>query len=1109
MPSEPNRPERSNEVVLAAGLGLPASASTLPYEAFFLASPLPASVSRFSDGRLIAVNDAWLALHGWERPSVIGLTSVELGFWPAEAQRKAFVDAVTTPGATQHRQLLRLAGGTEHSVRLHGVKIEAEPEPLLLLYFVEATREVEAQRARERSEAALQEANQSLERRLELHAAHEKLARVGYWTNATDEDKVIWSDGMHDIVGIPRQGEIQRSVGRSGIHPDDLADWLAAREARDGRELEFRWTRPDGVQRWFRTRIGQTAVAGNTQTDFGVVQDITAEREARDRLAEQLALLQNIAARVPGVMFQVRLGVRGTGDFLYVSPGACELVALDPSTVMADAGLLLARIHPQDLPAYTSSLRACTDQLLPWTHEFRVLLPERGLRWCRTEAMPQAEADGSVLWHGFTTDVTDARLAEQRLERQHRLLDAVREAQTLYIETDDKRRAFEGLLAAFLRLTSSGYGFVGEVHYNEDGTPYLRTHAITNIAWDEPSRLFYESQLDAGMAFRNLRTLFGQAMLTGQPVFANDPREDPRSDGMPTGHPPMDAFLGIPLTVGDRVVALVGLANQPGGYSPQDVEFLQPLLGTVRQLVLAWRGHAERQRTLVELERTSRELAEKSETLQATLDSISQGLTKVDASGRVLIYNQQMLELLDLPETLMDSQPTHEEVVRFQRERGDFGADMELVEPEARSYLMQPVSKVSPDNYWRKTLDGRTLEVRSRRLPDGGMVRTFSDVTSYIKAHEALQEERQRLAWVLEATRPGIWESNLITGEQRIDDRWAEMLGYTVQELAPIEYTTWSSRVHPEDLPKAKHLREKHLNGELPFFDCDLRMQHKKGHWVWIHSKGRVHQRDAQGRPVFMSGTHLEITDRIAAQEEVLALNATLEQRVSERTAALERSLRDMEAISYSIAHDLRAPLRSVNGFTALIAEETDPPLSPAVSDMFARINNASRKMGQMLTDMLELLRVVRADLAAVPIDLESLARAVAGELAQDAPQAEMVIGHLPTVLGDATLLRQMLHNLMENSLKYARHRAPPRLELHFDDSAGAFCLRDNGMGFDMAHAAKLFGLFQRLHASTDVPGTGIGLAIVARIIERHGGRIWAEAQPNVGATFWWTLPRP
>ena len=258
-----------------------------------------------------------------------------------------------------------------------------------------------------------------------------------------------------------------------------------------------------------------------------------------------------------------------------------------------------------------------------------------------------------------------------------------------------------------------------------------------------------------------------------------------------------------------------------------------------------------------------------------------------------------------------------------------------------------------------------------------------------------------------------------------------------------------------------------------------------------------------------MSGTHLEITDRIAAQEEVLALNATLEQRVSERTAALERSLRDMEAISYSIAHDLRAPLRSVNGFSALIAEETDAPLSPVASDMFARINNSSRKMGQMLTDMLELLRVVRVDLDAVPVDLESLAKAVASELAHEAPQAEISIGPLPTVLGDATLLRQMLHNLMENALKYSQHRAHPRLSLHFDEGLGAFCLRDNGMGFDMAHAGKLFGLFQRLHVGSDVPGTGVGLAIVTRIIERHGGRIWAKAQPDVGASFWWTLTRP
>ncbi|MFT7402750.1 MAG: PAS domain S-box-containing protein, partial [Hydrogenophaga sp.] len=945
MSPESSRPERPSDLPSASGSAWVAAASTLPYETMFLASPLPASVSGLRDGRLIAVNDAWLAMAGCERDSVMGRTTVELGLWPAEAQRQAFVEQLGTAGESQQRYLMRLAGGLDHSVRIHSVKIEASPEPLLLAFIVEATREVEAQSARERSEASLLETNRALEQRLELHAALEKLAHVGYWAHNKNDQRLYWSPSMYEFTGFPTDRPLLRTEVRSYIHPEDLPAWLAAREACDFREVECRWLRPDGRVRWFRTRIGRTAVAGNPQTDFGVVQDITAEREIRERLDTQLNLLENITARVPGLVYRIQLWPDGHSEISYMNDRARDMLEAEPADLRRDARQFFLRVHPEDKKSVQRSLEQAAKSLTVWRQDYRVCLSGGRTRWYSVEAVPQAEADGSVVLHGFTTDVTEARLASQRLQRQHRMLDAVREAQALYIEIDDKRRTFEGLLAAFIRLTNSSYGFVGEVFHNEDGTPYLRTQAIANMAWDEPSRLFHESQLDAGMAFHNLRTLFGQAMVTGQPVIANDPRQDSLSGGVPAGHPPMDAFLCIPLTVGDRVVALVGLANQPDGYSPQDVEFLQPLLGTVRQLVLAWQGHAERQRTLGALERTSRQLADKSETLQATLDSISQGLTKIDANGRVLMYNQRLLALLDLSQAFMDAQPTHEEVVRFQRERGDFGADMELVEPKALAYLAQPGGTASPDKYWRKTSDGRTLEVRSRQLADGGMVRTFADVTSHIEVQEALQEERQRLAWVLEATRPGIWESNLDTGALRINERWAEMLGHTLQELEPIEQTTWRSRMHPEDLPRVRRLREKHLSGELPFYDCDLRLRHKDGHWVWINTQGRVHQRDAQGRPIFMSGIHLDISDRVAAQEEVLALNASLEQRVSDRTAALERSLRDMEAISYSIAHDLRAPLRSVNGFSSLIAEETDPPLSPVVSDMFARINNASRKM--------------------------------------------------------------------------------------------------------------------------------------------------------------------
>jgi PAS domain S-box-containing protein len=569
----------------------------------------------------------------------------------------------------------------------------------------------------------------------------------------------------------------------------------------------------------------------------------------------------------------------------------------------------------------------------------------------------------------------------------------------------------------------------------------------------------------------------------------------------------MRSFLGIPLAVGGRLVAMVGLANQPGGYSEADAEFLQPLLGAVRQMVLALRGHAERKRARLQFQATSALLSQKTAALQVTFDSMSQGLLMVDADGHVRFYNRRLLELLKLPEALLAAQPLLSDVVRFQSERGDFGPRYDLVDASVRAHVEHPLDVLSPPRYLRHTTDGRVLEVATRVLAEGGMVRTFADVTPYMEAQDALAEERQRLQWVLEATRPGIWETNIETGAMQINERWAEILGYTRAELEPTSHETWRRLVHPRDLERAERLLQWHWGGELPYYECDIRMRHKDGHWVWINDRGRVHRRDAQGKALYMSGTHLDIHERVEAQEQVRALNASLERRVSERTAELERSMKDMEAISYSIAHDLRAPLRSVNGFAALIQEEAGEQLSPVAREMFGRIERSSRYMGQMITDMLELLRIVRVELVPAPVDMVALAHSVADALVPGVPQAHIVVGPLPSVMGDATLLRQLLLNLMDNALKYSRHRATPRLELGFDGERQAFFLRDNGMGFDMARANKLFGLFQRLHAGADVPGTGVGLAIVARIIERHGGRIWAESTPDQGATFWWTLP--
>lgn len=1070
----------------------------LPFEAMFMASSVPASLSRERDGRLLAVNDAWLAMSGLRREDVIGRTTVELGHWPSEAERQAYVRRLRE-GPSQHE--LCMGTSQVHHFRLHTSRLDVQPEPLLLVHLFDITAQAEA-------EQALQKTNVELQQRLELHSAIEKLARVGHWTNAADQERVFWSEGLCALTGLDPDTPLTREFVRSRIHPDDRAPWLEARQAMDGRTVEFRWQRPDNDEvLWLRSRMARTAVAGNPQTDFGVVHDITAEKRTEQELAAQLAFMQNIAARVPGVLFEARARPDGGSSLAYMSERARDMLELDPAQLAEDGNLFFQRVHADDKKGLIVSMTRSAEQLLPWRGQYRVVLPQRGLRWYAVDALPHREPDGSTRWYGFCNDVTVSRLAQEALSRQHQMLAAVQQAQSAFIESEDKRSAFAGLLVTLLSVTGSEYGFVGEVLFDMREQPYLKTHAISNIASDETSRRVHDEQLESGMVFRNLQTLFGHALRTGETVIANDPAHDPRAGGLPSGHRPLNAFLGVPLTVGDRLVAMVGLANQPGGYSQADVEFLQPLLGAVRQLVIAWRGHNERRRARLQFQATSALLAEKSAALQLTFDSIDQGLTQVDAQGYVRFYNQRMLELLDLPEALLASHPTASEVIEFQRQRGDFEGLLETADLGLREYLDNEPGARPPAHYIRRTRDGRVLEIHTRMLPEGGFVRTYSDVTSYVRSEEALRDERQRLQWVLEATRPGIWETNIETGAMVINDRWAEMLGYTVAELQPTTFETWRRLVHPQDLERAERVLQWHWGGELPYYECDVRMRHKEGHWVWINDRGRVHRRGPGGQALYMSGTHLDINERVAAQEQVRALNASLERRVAERTAELERSMKDMEAISYSIAHDLRAPLRSVNGFAALIADEEGDRLSPQARDMFQRITRSSRNMGQMITDMLELLRVVRVELTPAPVDMGALVHAVVDSLASDLSQARVTVRPLPQVMGDATLLRQVLVNLLDNALKYSRHREQPDLVLGHDAQKGAFYLRDNGMGFDMARAEKLFGLFQRLHAGSDVPGTGVGLAIVARIIERHGGRIWAESEPDVGTTFWWTLP--
>jgi signal transduction histidine kinase len=246
--------------------------------------------------------------------------------------------------------------------------------------------------------------------------------------------------------------------------------------------------------------------------------------------------------------------------------------------------------------------------------------------------------------------------------------------------------------------------------------------------------------------------------------------------------------------------------------------------------------------------------------------------------------------------------------------------------------------------------------------------------------------------------------------------------------------------------------------------------------------------------------------------EMVYRLNANLEERVKERTTQLMAANKELEAFAYSVSHDLRAPLRAIDGFSRILLEKYDPLLDSKGRHYLQRTRSAAQRMGQLIDDLLNLSRLTRKEMQWTKVDLSSLASEIEAELKEGRPgrSVEFLIGSDLVVPGDEHLLRAALENLLENAWKFTanNHRARIEFGMVMKDDEQVFFVSDNGAGFDMEYADQLFGAFQRLHSATEYPGTGIGLAIVQRVIHRHGGTIWAEGSVGNGATFYFKLPK-
>jgi PAS domain S-box-containing protein len=587
------------------------------------------------------------------------------------------------------------------------------------------------------------------------------------------------------------------------------------------------------------------------------------------------------------------------------------------------------------------------------------------------------------------------------------------------------------------------------------------------------------------------------------PVFTFDAaREDP---------PNADAYraagaiavIAVPISVGEtRLGVLAAFGPRAFVFAEDDLELVQILanevalaLGYARELVERERVEAE----VAERRRAEAALRESEARKAAVIETALDPIISIDHDGRIQEFNpaaervfacrrSEVMER-DFAETIFPPAVR----VRYQQHLAS------QVQAADKTALNQRLEFTA----WRADHSEFPIELALVILPSDGpplltaFIRDLSERTS-------ARLMQRHLAAIVESSQDAII-GETIDGIVTTWNPGAERLyGYSVSEIVgrPV------SRLTPPELSdEVPVLLERLRRGERIQLET-IRLT-KDARRVDV-SLSLSPIEDSDGNIVGAATIARDITGRKRSEMLIRALNADLERRVRDRTAQLEEAVKELEAFSYSVSHDLRAPLRAVNGFSRILLEEYATQLAPEAQGYLRMVGDNAQQMGRLIDDLLAFSRLGRQPLRTQRVSPAEVVRSALDELApeQEGRRVDIVLGELASCQADPVLLRQVFVNLLSNALKFTRRRDLARVEIGWRELDGAvtYFVKDNGAGFDMRYAHKLFGVFQRLHRAEDYDGTGVGLAIVNRIVHRHGGRAWAESAPDAGATFFFTL---
>jgi PAS domain S-box-containing protein len=482
------------------------------------------------------------------------------------------------------------------------------------------------------------------------------------------------------------------------------------------------------------------------------------------------------------------------------------------------------------------------------------------------------------------------------------------------------------------------------------------------------------------------------------------------------------------------------------------------------------------------------------------LESAPDAIVIVNEQGRIVLTNAQTEKLFGYPRQELLDQPV--EILVPHRFHGEHAGHRENY-----SHAPRPRAMGADLELYGRRKDGTEFPVEISLSPletgEGKLISSaIRDVSDRRQAAEALKASEERLQLALEAAQLGVWDLDLINDRAFRSLRHDQIFGY--DSLQP-EWGVQIALKHivPEDREQFQSCFDQALATNT--FSAEFRVRGAQDHSIhWAFAQGRVY-RNENDKPVRMMGVVSDTTARKQAEHQIELHRQELARSNTDLAAANQ----ELEAFSYSVSHDLRAPLRHIDGFARILKEEHAAELSEEAQRYLDRVLHGANHMGHLVDDLLNLAKIGRRDLARQRTKLDLLVREALADLpGTENRSVEWRVEPLPEVDCDPGLLKLVFNNLLSNALKFTRSRQPAVIEIGTSDYAGptTIFVRDNGVGFDPKYADKLFGVFQRLHRQEDFEGTGVGLATVQRIIRKHGGEVWAESEVDRGATFFFSL---